>query len=118
VGVVGDQVVTPTYTADLACKVNQLIGTDGYGLYHVTNKGLCSWFKSAHAIFEFAGLKADLASISSEAFGAPARRPRYSVLRNRRLELVGLDDLAPWQDALKRYLAERRKASASAVAAS
>jgi dTDP-4-dehydrorhamnose reductase len=118
VRVVSDQVATPTYTADLARKVRQLIGTEAYGLYHITNSGSCSWLEFARAIFELVGVKADLVPISSDDFGARARRPRYSVLRNRRLELLGLDDLAPWQEALKRYVAERRKASASTVAAS
>ena len=105
--VVSDQVVTPTYTTDLARKVSELIATESYGLYHITNRGLCSWFEFARAIFDIAGVKADLSPVTAEAFGAPARRPAYSVLRNHRLESLGLDDLPPWQESLKRYLAER-----------
>lgn len=109
VRVVSDQVVTPTYTADLARKVCQLIATEAYGLYHITNKGSCSWLEFACAIFELAGVKANLAPISSEAFGAPARRPAYSVLQNQRLKALGLDDLPAWRDGLQRYLAARRE---------
>lgn len=109
VRVVSDQVVTPTYTADVARKVTQLIETEAYGLYHVTAQGSCSWFEFARTIFELANVRADLVPTTSEAFGAPARRPRYSVLRNQRLESLGLDDLPDWQDGLRRYLAERRQ---------
>ncbi|HEV3278632.1 MAG TPA: dTDP-4-dehydrorhamnose reductase [Terriglobia bacterium] len=109
--VVSDQVVTPTSTAELARKVTELIGTGAYGLYHITAHGSCSWFEFARAIFELEGVRADLLPTTSEAFGAPARRPLYSVLRNRRLEALGFDNLAPWHDGLERYLAERRKTS-------
>ncbi len=111
--VVSDQVVTPTPTADLARKVLELVQTDAYGLYHITAQGSCSWYEFARTIFEFVGVQADLNPVTAEAFGAPARRPRYSVLRNRHLELLGLDDLPPWEDGLQRYLAERSRASAA-----
>ena len=107
--VVSDQVVTPTATADLARKVLQLVKTDAYGLYHITAKDSCSWFEFARTIFELSGVHADLTPVTAEAFGAPARRPRYSVLRNRHLELLGLDDLPLWQDGLRRYLDERSR---------
>ena len=105
--VVDDQVVAPTSTADLARKISQLIQTDAHGLYHVTNQGSCSWFEFARTIFEFAGIEADLEPTTSEAFNSPAQRPAYSALRNLRLESLGLDDMPPWQDGLRRYLAAR-----------
>jgi dTDP-4-dehydrorhamnose reductase len=108
--VVNDQVVTPTYTADLARTVSQLIRTEAYGLYHVTSGGSCTWFEFARKIFELAGVNADLNPVTAQAFGAPARRPAYSVLRNQRLEVLGLDDLPVWEDGLRRYLAERESA--------
>jgi dTDP-4-dehydrorhamnose reductase len=113
--VVSDKVATPTYTEDLAHKVCELISTEAYGLYHITNKGSCSWFEFARAILELAGVKTDLAPICSDAFGAPSRRPTYSVLWNRRLESLGLDDLPAWQDGLWRYLARRQQERASSL---
>jgi dTDP-4-dehydrorhamnose reductase len=104
---VADQVVSPTYAVDLARKVTELISTDAYGLYHITNLGSCSWFEFARRIFQIRGIQADLCPITSEAYGAPARRPRYSVLRNRHLEEIGLDPMPAWEDALARYLQER-----------
>ncbi|HEV2379635.1 MAG TPA: dTDP-4-dehydrorhamnose reductase [Terriglobia bacterium] len=107
--VVNDQVVTPTSTSDLASKISQLIQTEAYGLYHITNQGSCSWFEFARAIFEIEGVEPDLKPTTSEAFNAPARRPAYSVLLNQRLKLLGLDDMPAWKDALRRHLAANRK---------
>jgi dTDP-4-dehydrorhamnose reductase len=106
--VVNDQVVTPTYTVDLARKICELIRTDNYGLYHISSNGACSWFEFAQSIFELAGVEADLGPTTTEAIGARARRPPYSVLKNFRLERLGMDDLPCWKDGLKRYLAERQ----------
>ncbi|MBI4514717.1 MAG: dTDP-4-dehydrorhamnose reductase [Deltaproteobacteria bacterium] len=105
--VVADQILTPTATVDLAAKVAQLLETREYGLYHITNAGSCSWFEFARKIFQLAGVAAELSPTTSAAFGAPARRPAYSVLRHDQLARLGLDDLPPWDDALARYLRGR-----------
>lgn len=107
--VVGDQVLTPTSARDLAKKVRQLVQTERYGLYHITNSGECSWYRFASAIFELAGLKARLSETTSAAYGARAARPAYSVLDNANLRSLGLDDLRDWRDALKEYLADRKQ---------
>jgi dTDP-4-dehydrorhamnose reductase len=108
--VVDDQVVAPTYTVDLARKVSQLIETEAYGLYHITNHGSCSWFEFARAIFDLARVEANLTPTTSREYGAPAPRPAYSVMCNRRLESMGLDDVPEWRDGLRRYLDEPRPA--------
>lgn len=105
--VVSDQIVTPTYARELAAKVSQLIRTEEYGFYHITNNGGCSWYEFARTIFELTGIDADISPISSSEFGAKARRPAYSVLENRNLKLLRLDDMKFWQDALKEYLKEK-----------
>ena len=105
--VVGDQIVTPTSVKDLARKVRQLVETDAYGLYHITNRGGCSWYQFARTIFDLAGLTPDLIETTSAAYDARAARPAYSVLDNANLRSLGLDDLRSWQDALKAYLADR-----------
>jgi dTDP-4-dehydrorhamnose reductase len=105
--VVGDQVLTPTATVDLARKVVELLATEAYGLYHITNSGSCSWFEFTSEIFRLAGVSADLSPTTSAEYGAPARRPAYSVLRHGRLAALGLDDMSDWKDALARYLRGR-----------
>jgi dTDP-4-dehydrorhamnose reductase len=106
--VVEDQVCTPTYSEDLADAVRRLLAVDPPGgLYHVTNDGTCSWFEFARQIFVLTGLAPDLAPTTSEAYGAPARRPANSVLANTRFPALGLAPLRPWPEALRSYLAAK-----------
>jgi len=107
--VVGDQIVTPTSVMDLARKVRQLVETDAYGLYHITNNGECSWYQFGQAILELSGVRPHLTETTSAAYGARAARPAYSVLDNANLRSLGLDDLREWRDALADYLAERKR---------
>jgi dTDP-4-dehydrorhamnose reductase len=103
--VVADQVLTPTYTADLAAGVRRLLEADPPGgVYHLTNDGACSWFEFASRIFALTGHAPDLAPTASAAYGAPARRPANSVLRNMRGASLGLAPLRPWPEALRAYL--------------
>ena len=106
--VVGDQVVSPTYTLDLARKINQLIRTEHYGLYHIANKGSCSWCEFAKKIFELTGTKVKVESATTDEFKAKARRPAFSVLDNGNLRKLGLDDLRTWDKALEAYLEEKK----------
>jgi len=105
--VVNDQVLTPTYTKDLAEKLKELLQTKAYGLYHITNSGECSWYEFAQAIFDVLSVNADLKPITSAVYGAKARRPAYSVLANARLEALHLAPLGAWREALEAYLSDR-----------
>jgi dTDP-4-dehydrorhamnose reductase len=105
--VVADQTCTPSYTVDVAAAAAALVGTGRYGLYHLTNSSSCSWHEFARAIFDLAGVRADLAPITSREYGAAARRPAYSVLAAPAYESLGLPPLRPWQEALAAYLQER-----------
>jgi dTDP-4-dehydrorhamnose reductase len=105
--VVNDQVFSPTYTKDLAWKIAQLITTDYYGIFHITNRGACSWYEFTKEMLRLAGLKTSVVPITSDQYPQKARRPRYSVLDNSHLRLLGMDDMRPWQEALKDYLVAR-----------
>ena len=102
--VVNDQTVTPTSTEDLARQLALLFGTQHEGLFHASNEGACTWYEFAATIFETAGIQADLSPTTSAIYKSPARRPRYSVLENRRLKDLGLNRMLPWRDALIEYL--------------
>ena len=102
--VVNDQILTPTYTLDLAEKLKQLLQTGAYGLYHITNSGQCAWYEFAAAIFTILGLKPDLTPTTTKAFAAKARRPAYSVLAHHRLRQTALEDTRSWEEALQHYL--------------
>ena len=105
--VVGDQTMAPTYTCDLARRVLELLDVNASGTFHVANAGKCSWHDLACATFELVGIETHVEPVSSDAFAAKARRPRYSVLGTARLEAVGLPPLRPWRSALEAYLIEK-----------
>jgi len=105
--VVNDQVFSPTYTKDLAKKIVELIDTEYYGIFHITNKGVCSWYEFAKEILNMAGLKTQVIPVTSDQYPTPAKRPRFSVLDNYHLRLLGMDDMRPWQEALRDYMRER-----------
>jgi dTDP-4-dehydrorhamnose reductase len=112
VRVVDDQVLTPTFTRDLAEAVSQLIQTEAYGLYHISAEGQCSWFEFAREIFRLSNIKADLRPVSTREFASPVQRPCYSVLSKKRLNSIGIE-MPQWENGLSRYL-ELRAASHSA----
>jgi dTDP-4-dehydrorhamnose reductase len=103
-----EQILAPTYTKDLAACIRELIQTNAYGLYHVTNSGQCSWHEFAECIFYLLNIRANLTPTSVSA-GATAkvRRPSYSVLAHHSLARAGLSVLRPWHQALAEYLRER-----------
>jgi len=105
--VVNDQVFSPTYTMDLARKIAQLMTTEYYGIFHITNSGSCSWYEFTREILKLAGIATPVVPITSDQYPQKARRPRYSVLDNYHLRLLGMDDMRPWQEALKDYLVAR-----------
>ena len=105
--VVSDQVVTPTFTEDLAQAVISLIRLQEYGLYHVTNEGECSWLEFAGKALEIRGIKADNQPVASTAVADQVRRPGYSVLSKEKLYSLGIPKMPHWQDALARYLGAR-----------
>lgn len=102
--VVNDQTVTPTSTLDLARQLALLLPTSHEGLFHATNEGACSWHEFAAAIFEITGIPANLSPTTTADYKTPAVRPRYSVLDNRRLKDLGLNQMLPWRAALAEYL--------------
>lgn len=103
--VVDDQVLTPTYTADLAEAIARLLALPPPGgIYHLTNAGECSWFEFAERIFDLCDVARKLKRTTSDEFGAAARRPSHSVLSNTRAAALGVPPLRAWPEALEAYL--------------
>lgn len=107
--VVADQIGSPTYTADLAPLLCDMIETNKYGIYHASNEGVCSWADFAEAIFAAAGKQVKVQRVTTEEYGAKAPRPKNSRMSKDKLEQQGFTRLPVWQDALKRYLEELGK---------
>jgi dTDP-4-dehydrorhamnose reductase len=107
--VVADQIVAPTAAHDVAVATLALVtGAAPYDLYHCTASGETSWYDYARAIFDLAGVTADLSPTTAAAYGAPARRPAYSILDNAKLEAAGAPRPRHWREALVQYLASRQ----------
>ena len=109
VKVVDDQVGSPTYTADLAPLLCDMIKTDKYGFYHATNEGFCSWADFAKEIFKQAGKKVEVEKISTADYPTPAKRPFNSRLSKKSLDDAGFKRLPSWESAIERYLIELKK---------
>lgn len=106
VRVVDDQIGSPTYTADLAPLLCDMIATEQYGTYHATNEGTCSWAEFAAEIFRQAGCSTKVTAIPSSEYPAKAKRPLNSRMSKKSLDKGGFYRLPKWQDALKQYLQE------------
>ncbi|MEK3992179.1 dTDP-4-dehydrorhamnose reductase [Robertmurraya sp. FSL R5-0851] len=105
-GVVYDQVGSPTYTVDLAKFLVELIDSEKYGVYHASNEGVCSWHEFAVEIFKQAGMEIQVNPLTSDQFPRPAARPKYSVLSKKKIEEEGFTPLRDWKEALREYLKE------------
>ncbi len=105
IDVVTDQVGSPTYTLDLANKLQELINK-GYGTYHITNSSYCSWYEFAVEIARLQSSNTEIKQTTSDIFKLPARRPSFSVLNNTMLRLEGIKEARPWKEALKDYLGQ------------
>ncbi len=106
VSVVSDQIGSPTYTADLAPLLCDMIETEKYGVYHATNEGYCSWADFAETIFRAAGCSTKVKHITTAEYPTRAVRPENSRLSKKSLDEGGFRRLPIWQDALNRYLKE------------
>lgn len=96
----GEEISCFTYTPDLAGKVKEVVeNRPPYGIYHIVNPGAASWYDGAKELFTLKQ-KNDITlhPVSGEEFQRPAKRPKYSVLINTKLE-----PLRSWQEALREY---------------
>ena len=107
-----EQVVNPTYAADLAAATLALIARRAPGaVYHLAAEGACSWAEFAAAIVEIAGRAMRIVPVDRGGHSGAARRPRFSALANVRAKALGVT-LPHWRDGLERYLAWRGAATA------
>ena len=103
-----DEFVSPTYARDLAEGIIRVIETEGYGLYHLTNAGSCSWYEFTREIFRLRGVETRLVPIPGSEYPLPAARPANGVLSS-----LGSPELRHWREALADHL---RRESATVAA--
>ncbi len=112
-GIVFDQIGTPTYARDLALALLQLIEkrengsveeTAFSGIYHYSNEGVCSWYDFALAIFEMENITCTTRPIETTDYPTPASRPPFSVLNKNKIKTTFGLTIPHWRDGLKRCL--------------
>ncbi|HCJ07762.1 MAG TPA: dTDP-4-dehydrorhamnose reductase [Lachnospiraceae bacterium] len=108
VRVVNDQIGTPTYTLDLARLLVDMVETEKYGYYHVTNEGgYISWYDFCVEFYKQYGLTTKVIPVTTAEYGlSKAMRPFNSRLEKSKLVEAGFKPLPDWRDAVRRYLAE------------
>ncbi len=105
--VVCDQVGSPTNTYDLSLAIEELIKSERYGVYHISNEGEVSWYQFTKLILDCKGISdVQVIPITSDELDRAANRPSYSALRNFCLEKSGIFKMRNFEDALRDYLAE------------
>jgi dTDP-4-dehydrorhamnose reductase len=110
--VVDDQIGSPTYTRDLVAAVSLLLERNITGIFHITNRGSCSWFQFTEKILQEAGIKGvQVLPIKSGSLRRPAKRPHYSVLSMQKFIQATGKIMQPWQLALQDYLQNMKKQS-------
>ena len=105
-----DKIGTPTFTQDLADKVLEIMRSEQFGLYHVTNSGRASRFEYVKCIVEAFGLETTVEPVDSSAFPRTAPVPDCELLENLNIKFAGLSPLRSWQDAIHNYVATLKRA--------
>lgn len=103
-GVVCDQVGSPTYARDLAETILALlpqIGQRHGEIYHFTNDGVCSWADFAATIMREAGLPCRIRPITTAEYPSPAVRPAHSTMSKAKIVREFGIQLRPWEDSLR-----------------
>ena len=101
--IIHDQVGSPTYTADLAPLLVDMMETNKYGIYHATNEGTCSWFEFANEIFKQSNMEVKTNPITTDQYPTVAKRPMNSKMSKEKLIRNGFRTLSNWKDSVFEY---------------
>lgn len=114
ISVVADQTGSPTYAADLAEAIMQIIGSGQWqgGLYHFSNDGVITWHEFAREIQHYTHLACTVHPITTEQYPTPAKRPKYSVMDKQKIQQVYGISLLPWRSSLYRCLDQLKEEGA------
>lgn len=102
IGVINDQIGSPTYAKDLAVAIQEIIDSDVWqgGIYHYSNEGEISWYDFAVAIRDIKGLSCQINAIPTTAYPTPARRPRFSLLEKSKIKCIFAVKVPDWKHSL------------------
>ncbi|MCA1032225.1 dTDP-4-dehydrorhamnose reductase [Bacillus timonensis] len=104
--VVCDQIGSPTYCSDLADKMIEIMESNKFGIYHVSNTGFCSWYEFSKKIFENIDHEIELIPVISTNLtqSNQAKRPAFSALSSIYLNRQGFGEMRPWDQAISDFL--------------
>lgn len=110
IGVVFDQVGTPTYARDLAMMILQGIQNSKFDnqnceVYHYSNEGVCSWYDFTKTIFDLADIQCGVKAIETNEYPSKGTRPHYSVLNKKKIKNAFGITIPYWRDSLHECLA-------------
>ncbi len=114
-GVIFDQVGTPTYAKDLAKVIIHIIQHSTLNIqhsveiYHYSNEGVASWYDFAKAIFELSDIQCDVKPIETKEYPTPASRPHYSLLNKAKIKNQFGIEIPYYKDSLKMCLTKIRE---------
>lgn len=102
IGVIADQIGSPTYAKDLAEAILKIVDTESWasGIYHYSNEGEISWYDFAVAIREIRGLSCEIEAIPTSAYPTAAARPHYSLLDKTKIKNTYQVSVPFWKDSL------------------
>ncbi|NDP21288.1 MAG: dTDP-4-dehydrorhamnose reductase [Paludibacter sp.] len=105
--VIFDQIGTPTYAADLANSILQVINAEKFisGIYHYSNEGVCSWYDFTKTIHRIAGINCKVLPIETKDYPTRTPRPHYSVLNKARIKTTYGISIPYWEESLKKCIA-------------
>ena len=106
-GIIVDQVGTPTYARDLAKAIMTIVDTEStsYGIYHYSNEGIASWYDFAKAIFDYSNIVVELNPIPTSQYPTPAKRPNFSVMDKSKIKENIKINIPHWTESLKECIA-------------
>jgi len=110
ISVVSDQYGTPTYAADLAATIMQIVASGKWhpGIYHYTNEGKINWYEFALAIKEITGAACEVKAIPTSEYPTPAKRPAWSVLDKSKIREVYAIEIPDWRNSLEACISKIR----------
>lgn len=106
IGIVFDQLGTPTYARDLAEAILNIINSQDFltGVYHYSNEGVASWYDFTKAIVEIAGIKCSIDPIETYQYPTPAKRPAYSILNKAKIKKAYNMEIPYWKTSLEKCI--------------
>ena len=101
-GVVADQIGTPTYAGDLANVIKAVLVSEKFipGIYNYTNEGACTWYDFAVKIFVITGIKCNVKPLATTEYPTRAKRPAYSILDKSKIKDIYGVKIPDWEESL------------------